>query len=401
MRVLVVYASDLDDPSRIAPGGITSNLRGYLDQLPIDWQIECWGVAALGMPAIRTIQLGSRTVLHRAIVTAAPPGQRRLPLSPTFTAALAWRAHRSLRASSYDVVIAHRTDYLPALTLATRGHHPPIVTMIHGSSEWAASHFRGLGLQLYMASEGSAMRHSAAIALVAGSSLPYYRSKYPHAAGKLRWIPNGVDTTRFVSRVSGAMARARFGVPPSKRVLVYHGRYDREKGIGRLLATLQALHAGGESDWHLLTAGIGPEQQQLLAAASTWAAGHLTDVGYLASADIPALLAAADVALLLSDFEGLSNGLLESLAAGLPVVATPAGDASIVLERLRGSLIESTDSAAIAATVRAVWQDRERLQPLALSTAERFSLAARGRRLTQLLTLTAAGRASEFPHEPV
>ena len=47
--------------------------------------------------------------------------------------------------------------------------------------------------------------------------------------------------------------------------------------------------------------------------------------------DVPAILASADAFVCASDYEGMSNALLEAMAAGLPVVATDVGDNAMVL----------------------------------------------------------------------
>ena len=79
--------------------------------------------------------------------------------------------------------------------------------------------------------------------------------------------------------------------------------------------------------------GDGPERGPLQELAKSLGGldEALTFVGR--SDDVPALLARADMLVLTSDHEGFPNVVLEAMAAGLPVVATPAGDVRRIVER--------------------------------------------------------------------
>jgi glycosyltransferase involved in cell wall biosynthesis len=76
-------------------------------------------------------------------------------------------------------------------------------------------------------------------------------------------------------------------------------------------------------------------------------------------ADIPALLAAADLALLTSHSEGLSNTILEAMASSLPVLAMDVGgNRELIRNGENGFLLESRDPAKIAAVVVQVLQNQ-------------------------------------------
>lgn len=81
-----------------------------------------------------------------------------------------------------------------------------------------------------------------------------------------------------------------------------------------------------------LLVGEGPERASLAALADRL--GLLPDGLEFRGAcdDIPRLMAEADMLALTSDHEGLPNVILEAMAARLPVVTTPAGDAAVVIE---------------------------------------------------------------------
>ena len=61
--------------------------------------------------------------------------------------------------------------------------------------------------------------------------------------------------------------------------------------------------------------------------------------------DVPAILASADAFVCASDYEGMSNALLEAMAAGLPVVATDVGDNAMVLRSGADGIVTPAGSA--------------------------------------------------------
>ncbi len=116
--------------------------------------------------------------------------------------------------------------------------------------------------------------------------------------------------------------------------------------------------------------GDGPERERLLQAAQ--ALGLLPDAITFAGHrdDVAPELAGADILLHTSDHEGFPNVLLEAMAAGLPVVTTPAGDAGTVVENGTTGYVVPFDAIDIMA---------ERLAELARSAELRARLGAAGR----------------------
>ncbi len=386
MRLLVLYASDLADPSRIAPGGITSNIRGYVGGLPADWDIEVWGASE--QPRWNThVTLGERSVRFRSIVRAEPVLARGRALNPRYAAALACQSWRERLSKRFDAVISHRSEYLAALTLSQgRRRLPPVVQMIHGSSAWSGRSFSRLAERFFLVGERLAVSSAAAIALVAESTLQYYRERYPASADRFSCIPNGVDLSRWPPSARSSRRaewRARLHLADQDRVLVYHGRFAPEKGIERLLAVLAILRRDG-APWTLAVAGSGPLGATIASAAQATGTA-IRMAGPLKSTDVAGFLCAGDLGLLCSDFEGLSNGLLESLAAGLPVVATPVGDTAIVLSEVDPKLTPGTSPEALAGAVRHAWAVRRELSARARLRAEDYSVAKRSGRIADLV----------------
>ena len=157
-----------------------------------------------------------------------------------------------------------------------------------------------------------------------------------------------------------------------KFVLLHVGRLAAEKGVHRILeafAVARALLPAGRV--HLVIAGGGPEEPALRRAAPP-------DVTFLGVLDrervLPQLYASVDAFVLTSLTETLGLVVLEAMASGLPVIATPAGG---VAEHLRhgenGLAYEPGDIRGMAhAMVRLVMNSslRDRLAIGARKTAE-------------------------------
>jgi glycosyltransferase involved in cell wall biosynthesis len=107
--------------------------------------------------------------------------------------------------------------------------------------------------------------------------------------------------------------------------------------------------------------------------------------------DVPELLSEAAVSVLPSLSEGLSNSLLESMASGVPVVATHVGGNPEVIEHgVTGLLVPSRDSAALAAAVARVLDDKD--------LAASFSQAGI-RRVAELFSMERSVRETEHLYQ--
>jgi glycosyltransferase involved in cell wall biosynthesis len=157
-------------------------------------------------------------------------------------------------------------------------------------------------------------------------------------------LPNAVDTSRFHVRTTPRAAE----VPLTA---VFVGRLVPEKGLDTLFeAWAQAFR--DRSDVRLRLVGEGPEERALREQAERL--GIVGQVEFLGHRDrVEEILAEADVGVLTSRIEGLSNTLLEFMASGLPTLASRvSGSEDFVVNGRNGWLFPVSDAAALADCLR-------------------------------------------------
>ena len=167
-------------------------------------------------------------------------------------------------------------------------------------------------------------------------------------AAKVTVLRNGVDLAAFRPPADRAAARAALGLGGAPSLLSV-GHLIARKGHDRIIAALPKLPGH-----QLLIAGEGPERAALEAQARRLGvAGRVRLLGSQPHAALPALYGAADALVLASSREGWANVLLEAMACGTPVVASPAwGCREAVQAPAAGLVLEDTSPEAIASGVK-------------------------------------------------
>ena len=184
----------------------------------------------------------------------------------------------------------------------------------------------------------------------------------------------GVDVRTFhPSRRSGPL-RETYG-SGNAFLLVHVGQLAAEKGVERILEAYdlarRQLPAGAV---HLVIAGSGPRERALRSAAGD-------GVSFLGNLDrvrvLPRLYASCDAFLFSSLTETLGLVVLEAMACGLPVIATPAGGvADHLRDGVNGLAYPANDTGAMARSIVSLVYDRARARRLgeaARRTAEALS----------------------------
>ncbi|MBM3285936.1 MAG: glycosyltransferase [Candidatus Eisenbacteria bacterium] len=205
------------------------------------------------------------------------------------------------------------------------------------------------------------------------------------AESRLRVIPNAIEPSPAPDPVERRDARRRFAMSDDDFVIAYPAHFRDGKGHKHLVDLLRRLL---ERAPRALLAVAGDEEGEpdcvansALFRAEVRQSGlenRVRRLGLLPG--IRPLLAAADVALNLSETEGMSNTIMEAMAAGLPVVATRVGGTPELIEDGReGWLIPAGDLFLGADRLALLAGEPEARRRMAAATRERvlrdFSVA--------------------------
>jgi glycosyltransferase involved in cell wall biosynthesis len=162
-----------------------------------------------------------------------------------------------------------------------------------------------------------------AVSQVALSTIP------PGELGKARVLPTALDPRRIVPQVPAEEVRRHWQLRDGEKALVYVRRVAPVKNVIAVARTIAALHRTGRTEWRGVVVGApkrstaGYRVPDVAGLSEELAPGLVKFVG--PRLDVGSAYAAADHMILPSFMEGNSITLLETWAAGRPVLATPVG----------------------------------------------------------------------------
>ena len=283
----------------------------------------------------------------------AVPALRRAIDPRNDATALGWLI-RWLRANRPDVLHTHsaKAGVIGRLAAAVVG--VPAVHTIHGwsfgsplqnASASAVIHQRTIvGVERVLA------RRSKALVVVTPLDAERGLAMKVGTAGKYHVIRSGIELDQPQKGQAWRQClRAELSCGPGEFVVGSVGRLARQKD----LATLIAGFAQADIDnSRLVLIGDGPQRQDLeRRAAELGLSPRVQVLGQ--RPDAARLLGGFDVFALTSRWEGLPRTLIEAMAAGVPVIATPVGGVpEIVRAGETGTLVPIGDVAAVAEALR-------------------------------------------------
>lgn len=288
---------------------------------------------------------------YRFLVTRGQRGAAFSAVSlPLAIARLAWLRARGQADLLHINLSSHgSTQRKLVLAAACRRMGIPYVLHLHGSrmrQYW-------LGAPAGTRARIAAMFAGAARILVLGEVWRrFVAEQVPAAAERIVILPNATRPARLPQ------------VPDPARVrILFLGRVGERKGVPQLIDALARL--AGDGCWHATIAGDGDVEAARARADAAGIASRVDLPGWVGPEAVETALAHADVLVLPSFDENLPMSVIEGMAAGLAVIATPVGATEeIVRDGETGLLVPPGDVDALAAALARLVGDaalRERL----------------------------------------
>lgn len=198
---------------------------------------------------------------------------------------------------------------------------------------------------------------------------------------RIRVVENGIDPAPFLSAPPRDAARAALGVPRGARAVAVVALLNPAKGQTDAVEAMAAIAPESRPDLFLVGGVSDPEYGAAVDAAveKHALAGKVHRLGH--RSDVALWLAACDLVLVPSRWEGMPYALLEAMAAGRAVLATATnGSRDAVVDGATGRLVEVGSPAAIARALEEMLGDSARLDAMGAAgrarVLERYSVGA-------------------------
>lgn len=316
---------------------------------------------------LKTLPRMSQEYEHR-IITLREPGElakrfREMGIKVINLSSNGWidlifgqRLARLVKTQQPELVITHlfHADLVGRLALQKRISAPVIpslVTTYNFSRYWPARLFEKL-------------THRWARHYFANSEAvkEFYVSNIGVSPEKITVIPNGVDVALYED-ASGKQVREELKLPEPRMIITCVANLAVNKGHAYLLEAYEAI-ASKHPESNLLLVGTGPEKENLLQQIETYKSK--SRIKFLGRRnDVPSILAITDIFVLPTMFEGMSNAILEAMAAGCAIVTTDIPENRVMIEHDKtGLLVPLRDSKAIQNAVTTLLENKPKCQTL-------------------------------------
>jgi glycosyltransferase involved in cell wall biosynthesis len=277
------------------------------------------------------------------------------PVSPFSDAAAFFELRALLKRERPDVAHTHssKAGILGRLAAAAAGV-PVVIHTFHGFGFHPRQNF--LVRNFYILLEKLCARLSDALVFVSRSNMETARAAGIGDPARYRLIRSGVKLSGYPAKADRNALRASLGLSPDDAVVISVGNAKPQKNPGDFIEAAARL-APSRPQAKFVFVGGGEELENLRAAAR--ARGLERSCLFTGwREDTPQLLAASDVFVLTSLWEGLPRALVEALRTGLPAVCYATdGVTDILKEGVNGFPVPQGDLGVFCAALARLLDD--------------------------------------------
>ncbi|NJN65395.1 MAG: glycosyltransferase family 4 protein [Chloroflexaceae bacterium] len=265
------------------------------------------------------------------------------------------RAAKVIKQVQPDIV--HAPEYVSTAVLATLGLKIPLVLTVpgnifqhiqegHNIFEW---HFVQV---LKWAARTSA--RSCGKVIASSKEMKYWWEWSGSLPENTPWIPNGANIERFYPVEH---AREQLGLPDGPLLLLFVGRFSKEKGLLDLIYALKQMQPEPRPEQiQVLLVGKGDQQPELVQTIRTYGLDSIVTMRpWVPKDELRTWYSAADALVLPSHTEGFSRTIPEAMCCGTPVIGSKiTGTEDHVQDYVNGLLFPARDRVALAGVLEQV-----------------------------------------------
>lgn len=242
-----------------------------------------------------------------------------------------------------DVIHAHGYQFFTsdAAAIVSKIKRKPLILTLHGFPRG----FTKLTHKTYFHLIGKKTLTAAEKIIAVSNAVAHEFKAIGVQEEQISMIPNGINLEEFKHMPDGKNFKKRVNIKENERMALSIGRLEEVKGFHHLIMALARVR---EKTAPIKLVIAGPEfnygQQLRKLVAETKMEDKVIFYGPVSGREKLEALAATDVVIISSIYEGFSIFLLEAMAAGKPIIATKTGVAQELIKHGKNGFLINPDN---------------------------------------------------------
>ncbi len=273
------------------------------------------------------------------------------------------REHRIVEAERPDVVLSRYKLYRGSAAFVARRLHLPYVIWIDAPASYEQRKYLKKFVQIPGLAEGfeRMLINMADRAVLVSEEIKKYLPKSALADGRVKVIPNGVDTGKFNPSLDARDIRRQF--PESSVIIGFVGSFSPWHGIEALKSLMDiALTSSDKTCFLLVGEGSRRAEVEEFIRSKGWDSRRIRFTGHVSHEEVPRYVAAMDICLLPYDQESdefyfSPLKLFEYMSCAKPVLASRLGQIEKVIQDGINGFLYAKTQAEMADKLKRLIQD--------------------------------------------